>query len=44
MHYCGKIGMNYACQWLDVDMHVYAKFEQNISSGLRVTCMSIFTN
>ena len=33
----------YACQWLDnVDMHMYAKFEQNILCGSRA--MSIFTN
>ena len=32
----------YACQWLDnVDMHRYAKFDQNIACGPRV--MSIFT-
>ena len=33
----------YTCQWLDnVDIHLYAKFEQNIPCGSRV--MSIFTN
>ena len=33
---------SYACQWLDnVDMHTYAKFDQNIPYGSSV--MSIFT-
>ena len=33
----------HACQWLDnVDIHAYAKFDQNIPCGSRV--MSIFPN
>ena len=33
----------FACQWLDnVDMHMYANFDPNISCGSRV--MSFFTN
>ena len=35
--------VGFACQWLgNVDMHMYAKFDQNTPCGSRV--MNIFTN